>query len=685
MDRTALDGIWTLTAVSPRKGKGIQEGLEIEMGIPGDVHSALTDAGLMDDPYTSSDEDDGWIPLSDWEIRRSFRSDGGHSILWAEGVDGTGFVRINGMEAGKLSPGCGRSIIDISQFVKDGENSIAISFPGSRGEWTEPMRGDERKHGEGLVPVGIHSGIGILSDPAFILLSADPEAVMDDGRWIVRISIEGEAYRPVDIGLSAEVNHIRTESTAHAEPGHVKLSFDADPGAVMLWWPRGRGQQPVYHISIKAGGWEEGKDIGFRTASIGRDGHTEINGSGVFLKGACWMAEDILPARTDRARAAHIVRSAAEANLNAIWVKGCIGPDELYSAADRAGIMIIQDRIDGKAGKRLCSHPSLLAVAGSEEEGFIDIPDNSMAPYREGIITAYGIPSLPSERMLRSFAGTPFSISSSSIDAHGGVGEILRTVAGRYRFPTSLDRLIYLSQLEAEQQASCTYYRARIEGKCSGTFLSSLADRWPCISPSAIDHSGRWKLMQYGIRLYSSPLAPLLIRDGEKACIYMVNDTPQREKAEMSVKIRTFSGSKKEAREYSITAPAFSVSKVAEIPLQRFQRGECFMYVKMATKDILRERTLLLDMPKRLRLEDPKLSYEISQAGPRSIAIKLKAEKPAFFVSLISEDIPGIFSDNMISVRPSAEKCVIFQTEEEADESAFRAGFRIFDLYSAMG
>ena len=44
----------------------------------------------------------------------------------------------------------------------------------------------------------------------------------------------------------------------------------------------------------------------------------------------------------------------------------------------------------------------------------------------------------------------------------------------------------------------------------------------------------------------------------------------------------------------------------------------------------------------------------------------------------------GTFSDNMISVRPSAEKNIVFMTEEEADLDRFRENMRIMDLYTAM-
>ena len=53
-------------------------------------------------------------------------------------------------------------------------------------------------------------------------------------------------------------------------------------------------------------------------------------------------------------------------------------------------------------------------------------------------------------------------------------------------------------------------------------------------------------------------------------------------------------------------------------------------------------------------------------------------------VEAVSGSMRGTFSDNMISVRPSAEKNIVFMTEEEADLDRFRENMRIMDLYTAM-
>ena len=160
----------------------------------------------------------------------------------------------------------------------------------------------------------------------------------------------------------------------------------------------------------------------------------------------------------------------------------------------------------------------------------------------------------------------------------------------------------------------------------------------------------------------------------------MVNDTGKKEKAELSIKLRSFSGSKKDAREYTVEVEPDSFTKAAEFPLKRLSRADGFLYVKMATKDILRERVILLDKPKNLNLENPEIKAEFSKADARTVYIKLKASKPALYVALDAGDIKGIFSDNLISVRPSAEKTIIFTSEDDINETEFRSKLKIMSL-----
>ncbi|MBO6100203.1 MAG: glycoside hydrolase family 2 protein, partial [Spirochaetaceae bacterium] len=93
-----LDGKWNLSCADGRTAN-------IDMQIPGDIHSALIDANQIPDPYYAENElDVQWVGKTDWVLERTFEASTnllkGRQFLAIESADT--FVRIilNGKEAG---------------------------------------------------------------------------------------------------------------------------------------------------------------------------------------------------------------------------------------------------------------------------------------------------------------------------------------------------------------------------------------------------------------------------------------------------------------------------------------------------------------------------------------------------------------------------------------------------------
>ena len=218
----------------------------------------------------------------------------------------------------------------------------------------------------------------------------------------------------------------------------------------------------------------------------------------------------------------------------------------------------------------------------------------------------------------------------------------------------------------------------------SGYIVHSLNDRAEGgVEDGGMTKDGKWKLMQYGLRRFSATLTPFGIQKDDKILAYVANDTDKDQEAELSIKLRDFSGRKIEDLAHMITVPAHSKVLVNTVKVRQ-PLDQVFCYVRLATKDTLRERTHLLAPFSRARLQNPNIKTEFKQISPGTISIKLTAEHPAFYVALSSGKIKGLFSDNMIAVRPSAAKSVIFQSVEAVDMEEFIKELRIFDLYTGL-
>ena len=357
---------------------------------------------------------------------------------------------------------------------------------------------------------------------------------------------------------------------------------------------------------------------------------------------------------TETEDAEKTVKSAADANINALIADN--PSEKLYAAADRLGVVIL-------AGSQNTGHPSSV-----RNEAVLSRPEISPAIQ-------------------------PCHLFSSREEENGCISSLNEPGRGRkalfgieklFRRPSSFEKLVYLTQLRSAFDAIEAVTAERIAtGASRGAVTGFLKDSAP-VSEASLASDGSWKILQYATRLLYAPLCPLMAIEGSKLRIYAVNSGEGEEKVELSVKIRDFHGGKKDAREYAASIAPMEAKLFDEIELGRIMRNEYFCYAKLATKNSLRERNILLDTPSRLKLQDPHLKAECRKTGPRSISIKLTAEKPAFYVVIDSGPVKGIFSDNMISVRPSAEKNIVFMAEEEADLGKFVSSMRIMDLYSAL-
>ncbi len=635
MITTILDGNWELTAVSPMKSSGIAQDSTWEMKVPGSLHDTLLDNKLIEEPYDGDEiERTKWIGESTWKVGRTFNIDaeGEMAFLKCGGLSACTVV-INGKEAARTTEDA-PLLCDITPFIHNGENKIEIIFPGILGMGTGSQFPD------------IWRSIRLLTDPSLIIAGMEADPLLIDEKWKLVITVSAIAGKTTETEYLVAINGKESKGTIRIPEGSGEYTIEVDPGDVSQWWPSGYGNQPIYPVSVSIGGYSSSRDVAFRTAAMTSEG-LFVNDRKIFLKAVGYDRENIIASRTDKTYLEKLMKSVADANMNAIIMKRYAGRT-LRDAAKHNGILVIN---------------------------------------KDDLVPGYGTisaPSFPSEITLeRIWNDGERNISSPAADLHGeGAGRILSEIASSFLFPEKEKKLVYLSGVKAAELASAKAGEARIRGH-RGMVLSSLIDPWPAISDAALEYGGKWKLLQYAARRFFAPLAPVILKDNKTVSIYFVNDTLHTADAEFSIKTRDFSGMKRDAREYSITAKAGEAVKVAEYSLSRMDKDGTFLYVKMSTKDFLRERTVLLDKPKYLRLENPEMVVSTAQSGPHLFAVKLKVSKPAFCVALDSR-VKGLFSDNVISVRPSAEKTIFFKPEEDTTLEEFTKTLKVMDLYSAM-
>jgi beta-mannosidase len=312
---------------------------------------------------------------------------------------------------------------------------------------------------------------------------------------------------------------------------------------------------------------------------------------------------------------------------------------------------------------------------------------------RPRFVSEFGYQSFPSLSTVRSYCpDDQLNLTSPVMEHHQkndrGNSIIIENFSRYFRFPNTLEQMLYLSQVQQAlaMKMAVEFWRST-RPRCMGTIFWQLNDNWPVASWSSIDYTGKWKLLQYAARKFYDTCIPALrlLEDGTVE-VHLVNDGVEKvEQAKVTIQACRFSGKKTGKREYTLDIPAQSSTLLCTLdPAKEFDADprDSFLYVKLASRDRYRENTLFLDRPKRCGLENPGLSWSVEKA-PEGFAITLRCKAPAFFVALDAGALEGRFSDNLFDMRPTGRKLVVFRTSVSMDPERFASHLKVYDLYGS--
>lgn len=373
-----LDGAWEL------RKSGSDD--VIIARVPGCVHLDLMHSNVIEDPFHGDNEFRvAWVHETDWEYTRTFEADPGlfgadRVFLECDGLDTIADLSLNGEPLGRADNMYVQHRYDVTDRLRQGENSIAIRFT-SPVNFARPWLEQDPCMSPGdSIPGSVYTrkcpsqwgwdwGPKIPTSGIWrpIRLAAYNTARIEDvwvrqkhsqGRVMLNIEVSLEQFAGGDTSVAVRLVHPdgRAEEREVApEGGTAGCTIDiADP---MLWWPNGYGEQPLYRVEavLKEQGREVhvvSRKIGLRSIELeqkadefGRGFTFVVNGVAVFCKGADWIPADQFPPRITDEHYRHLIRSAAQANMNMlrIWGGGFYEDERFYDLCDEYGILIWQD------------------------------------------------------------------------------------------------------------------------------------------------------------------------------------------------------------------------------------------------------------------------------------------------------------------------------------------------------
>lgn len=322
-------------------------------------------------------------------------------------------------------------------------------------------------------------------------------------------------------------------------------------------------------------------------------------------------------------------------------------------------------------------------------------PFTEYAEHHFRFLSAFGFQSFPSLKTVKSFTQpeerNPFSpVMESHQKYENANGKILYYISENFRYPKNFEQLIYVSQiLQGMAVEYAVEHFRRERGRCMGTLFWQFNDNWPVTSWSAIDHSGRWKALQYMAARFYAPVAGSLLTDGLCVTSYVVNDSPEPVRVKARLTLMSTDGQELTRYTDDGKVEPGAVYKGIKRDFHKLSgRSPREVYV-LAEYDINGQsftKEAVFVPYKYLELKKPDISVEVRETE-ENWEIVLSSDVYAPFVMLDLKEADAAFSDNAFSLHKGRERIISAAKADVSmdieDAEKFREQLVIYDLYNS--
>ena len=292
-------------------------------------------------------------------------------------------------------------------------------------------------------------------------------------------------------------------------------------------------------------------------------------------------------------------------------------------------------------------------------------------------LSEFGFQSFPSMKTIEEFTEpedrNPFSAVMELHQRNAAAnGKILNYLSQNYLYPTSMEKLVYASQLlQAQAIKYGVEHLRRNRGRCMGALYWQLNDCWPVASWSSIDGYGRYKALHYEARRFFEPVHISCAEVGEystrkditderyydyetKAQIFVNNDTMNSVEGKIEWKLCTAKGEVIRSGNESVTVEPLSYTSIEEIDFLKTDTNNHYLSYSFTVGDeVVSSGTVLFTKPKHFKFVDPKLTVKVE-----GDTVIVKAAAFAKYVFIRNENDDLILSDNFFDMDANSEKRV---------------------------
>lgn len=369
--------LWTKSVESTVQRRGVTPW--VKATVPGGVHKALENAGLIADPdFGMNSLLCEWVEHRWWVYRTFFDTPDhqGRMFLRFDGVDDECRILLNGTEIAAHQGIYEPILCDVTGLVRRGEPNqllvILMEPPREQGQigWTSKTFTQKARFGykwdfcTHLVNIGLWRGVYLLCTGSaridHICVTSDVQS--GTGLVHVQAKILGEC-KAATVKLSRNGQLLQEHALTFDSPWDPQLDLTLTVENPELWWPNGMGEQPLYDVEIlldNASDVWTGR-IGIRSLTYtrcdGADKHAlayvpVINGEKVYIRGVNMTPLNHRYGDVTREDYQRMFGKMVHMHVNTVrvWGGGLIETEEFYELADACGILVWQEFIQSSSG-----------------------------------------------------------------------------------------------------------------------------------------------------------------------------------------------------------------------------------------------------------------------------------------------------------------------------------------------
>lgn len=316
-----------------------------------------------------------WVEHRHWEFVTEIKAGEipvGESVsLLADGLDYSGWIRVDDETVGTFCGALKRHAIDLGDRLADGrkhrlriifdlppEEQGQIGFT-SRSKYLKPRYSFSWDWSVRFVPTGIWDSLSLVIGTPDVTLTNVYSRLSPDlktGTITLRLKNHSSTAIPLLVVLNKEGRE-PVEYETELEPGDQEKDFHLQNPE--LWWPNGCGNPDLYEMEIFYGVQDQSSlifkgAIGFKfvrwlpcedALADARPLLCEVNGRTIFIQGVNWTPVSLDYPDFDAERYDRLIDLYHEmgANVLRVWGGGYLEREYFYQKCDELGILVWQE------------------------------------------------------------------------------------------------------------------------------------------------------------------------------------------------------------------------------------------------------------------------------------------------------------------------------------------------------